>query len=375
MPELEVQKIVPQPINGQPSGLKTGKKPAKNRTIIWVISIVAAILIGFFVVGVIWYNAQLTSVGTDKGQLKLIKIASGSTPAQIGDELQSQSIIRSSIAFNLYIKMSNNNKNLQAGTYRLSPAETIPQIVNHLVNGSVDQFSITFYPGATLVDNTNATKKYDVTTVLKNAGYSDADITAALKMTYDSPLFANKPASADLEGYIYGETYNFNVGATVQDILTSVFQQYYSVVQKNNLVAGFASHGLNLYEGITLASIVQRESGNKTDQPQVAQVFYSRLASGMTLGSDVTYQYIADKTGVARDPNLNSPYNTRRFAGLPPGPIAVPGLTAMQAVANPASGDYLFFLSGDDNITYFAKTEAEHQANVINHCAVKCSTP
>ncbi len=375
MPELEVQKIVPQPINGQPSGLKTGKKPAKNRTIIWVISIITTILIGFFVVGVIWYNAQLTSVGTDKGRLKLIKIASGSTPAQIGDELQSQSIIRSSIAFNLYIKMSNNNKNLQAGTYRLSPAETIPQIVNHLVNGSVDQFSITFYPGATLVDNTNATKKYDVTTVLKNAGYSDADITAALKMTYDSPLFAKKPASADLEGYIYGETYNFNVGATVQDILTSVFQQYYSVVQKNNLVAGFASHGLNLYEGITLASIVQRESGNKTDQPQVAQVFYSRLASGMTLGSDVTYQYIADKTGVARDPNLNSPYNTRRFAGLPPGPIAVPGLTAMQAVANPASGDYLFFLSGDDNITYFAKTEAEHQANVINHCAVKCSTP
>ena len=375
MPELEVQKIVPQPINGQPSGLKTGKKLAKNRTIIWVISIITTILIGFFVVGVIWYNTQLTSVGNDKGQLKLIKIASGSTPAQIGDELQSQSIIRSSIAFNLYIKMSNNNKNLQAGTYRLSPAETIPQIVNHLVNGSVDQFSITFYPGATLVDNTNATKKYDVTTVLKNAGYSDADITAALKMTYDSPLFANKPASADLEGYIYGETYNFNVGATVQDILTSVFQQYYSVVQKNNLVAGFASHGLNLYEGITLASIVQRESGNKTDQPQVAQVFYSRLASGMTLGSDVTYQYIADKTGVARDPNLNSPYNTRRFAGLPPGPIAVPGLMAMQAVANPASGDYLFFLSGDDNITYFAKTEAEHQANVINHCAVKCSTP
>ncbi|MEI7917859.1 MAG: endolytic transglycosylase MltG [Candidatus Saccharibacteria bacterium] len=375
MPELEVQKIVPQPINGQPSGLKTGKKPAKNRTIIWVISIVTAILIGFLVVGVIWYNTQLTSVGTDKGQLKLIKIASGSTPAQIGDELQNQSIIRSSIAFNLYIKMSNNNKNLQAGTYRLSPAETIPQIVNHLVNGSVDQFSITFYPGATLVDNTNATKKYDVTTVLKNAGYSDADITAALKMTYDSPLFANKPASADLEGYIYGETYNFNVGATVQDILTSVFQQYYSVVQKNNLIAGFASHGLNLYEGITLASIVQRESGNKTDQPQIAQVFYSRLASGMTLGSDVTYQYIADKIGVARDPNLNSPYNTRRFAGLPPGPIAVPGLTAMQAVANPASGDYLFFLSGDDNITYFAKTEAEHQANVINHCAVKCSTP
>jgi len=255
----------------------------------------------------------------------------------------------------------------------LSPAESTAQIVEHLVKGSVDQFSITFYPGATLVDNSSSTKKYDVTTVLKKAGYSDQQISAAFKKTYTSPLFIGKPASADLEGYVYGETYKFNTGATVEDILQATFAEYYQVVQDSHLIDAFTKHGLTLYQGITLASIIQREASGVADQKQVAQVFYSRLKIGMQLGSDVTYQYIADKTGVARDPNLNSPYNTRRFAGLPPGPIATPGLGALIAVAQPADGDYLFFLSGDDDVTYFAKTSAEHEANIVNHCKVKCS--
>ena len=92
----------------------------------------------------------------------------------------------------------------------------------------------------------------------------------------------------------------------------------------------------------------------------------------MNLGSDVTYQYAADKLGVARDTQLDSPYNTRVHKGLPPGPIATPGLSALNAVANPAQTDYLFFLSGDDNVTYFAKTDAEHIANAKAHCRQKC---
>jgi len=300
----------------------------------------------------------------------------GSTPDQIGDELKEQSIIRNSTAFDVYMRIFGRNKILQAGTYRLSPAETVPQIVEHLANGSVDQFSITFFPGATLTDITDKSdsKKYDATTVLKNAGYSDQEIISALKQTYSSPLFVGKPSSTDLEGYTYGETYNFNTGSTVQDILNRIFKDFYAIIQENNLIEDFASHGLNLYEGITLASIVQREVSNPEDQKQAAQVFYSRLDSGMNLGSDVTYQYIADKTGVARDFNLDSPYNTRRYPGLPPGPIATPGLSALLAVAQPAESDYLYFLSGDDGVTYFARTNAEHEANVLDHCKENCST-
>ena len=121
-----------------------------------------------------------------------------------------------------------------------------------------------------------------------------------------------------------------------------------------------------------MASIIQREVITAADAAQVAQVFKKRYDMGMQLGSDVTYQYIADKTGQARNVNLDSPYNTRRYAGLPPGPISTPGLAALKAVAQPAKGDYLYFLSGDDDKTYFARTNEEHEKNIRNHCQEKC---
>lgn len=375
-PEEAATRPAPLPIDDQPSGLVIPKKNPKRKIIFWAIGILMVIILAVIISGIVWYKIQLAPVGGDISQLKKITIAVGSTPSQVGEELKKQSIIRSADAFEVYVRLSGKNSLLQAGTYRLSPAETTPQIVDHLVNGSsVDKFSVTFYPGATLTDITNNEKKYDVTTVLKKAGYSDQEIAAAFEKNYNSPLFDDKPVSADLEGYIYGETYNFNTGATVEDILQSTFDEFYKVVQDNNLIENFKSHNLNLYQGITLASIVQREANSPDDQKKVAQVFYSRLEIGMALGSDVTYQYIADKTGVARDVNLDSPYNTRRYTGLTPGPIAVPGLSALQAVAQPAESDYLYFLSDIEGRLYFARTDAEHEANIVNYCKEACSTP
>jgi len=365
-----------QPINGQPSGLKVPKKRSNKKIIFWTIGIIVVIIIGLCASAFLWYNIQLSPVSSDKGQLKKITVAPLSTSSQISKELEKQSIIRSATAFDIYVRLSCKNNVLQAGTYRLSPSDSAQQIVEHFIKGSVDTFNITFYPGATLTDNSNkpGSKKIDVTSVLQKAGFSNSEITAALDKKYAGPLFAGKPVGTSLEGYVYGETYNFNTGATVEDILTRTFDDFYKVIQDNNLVEAFASHKLNLYQGITLASIVQREANSAVDQKQVAQVFYSRLASDTALGSDVTYQYITDKNNVARDVNYDSPYNTRRYPGLPPGPIAVPGLTALLAVAKPASGDYLFFLAGDDGTMYYAKTLAEHEANITDHCKVNCST-
>ncbi|HRQ86485.1 MAG TPA: endolytic transglycosylase MltG, partial [Candidatus Saccharibacteria bacterium] len=141
--------------------------------------------------------------------------------------------------------------------------------------------------------------------------------------------------------------------------------------EKENLKELYAAQGLNLYEGITLASIIQREAIGG-DETQIAQVFFKRLSIDMPLGSDVTYQYIADKMGVPRDVNLDSLYNTRRFQGLTPGPIAAPGLAALKAVAHPADTDYLYFLSGDDDVTYFGRTLEDHERNIAEHCQLKC---
>lgn len=351
----------PLPIEHNENGLTVSKK--KNhapKIIIAILLLIVASMVGVYY----WYNHQLSAVGGDKNQMIKVTIDKNSTSTKIAEMLQEKNIIHNAIAFNVYLRLSDNTSKLQAGTYRLSPSETVSQIVKHLTDGSIDQFSITFLPGATLAESKE---------VFKKAGYSDQEISEGLNAKYTSPLFAGKPASADLEGYIYGETYKFNTGATVGEILTRVFEEYYSNIEKNNLIAGFQKNGLNLYQGITLASIIQREVSSPSDRKQVAQVFYLRLKQDMMLGSDVTYQYIADKTGVARNVNIDSPYNTRKYKGLPPGPISTPGLTALQAVASPASGDYLYFLSGDDDVTYFARTNEEHEANIVNHCKVKCS--
>ena len=343
---------------------KTHKtKRTKKIVLFSLLGLVMTVLI-LLAGGWLWYQTQLSAVGSNKSEFIKVTIEQGNGPKMIGQLLEDKGVIRSQQAFSFYTRFTKTQNKLQAGVYRLSPSETTPEIVAHLTEGTVDTYKITFLPGATLAQNKE---------VLIKAGYPTSEIDAAFSASYDSPLFASKPASSDLEGYIYGETYNFSSNATVKDVLTRTFAQYEQVIEEHDLVAKFQSHGLTLYQGITLASIIQRESV-KGDEAQIAQVFYSRLAIDMPLGSDVTYQYIADKTGVARDTNLDSPYNTRRYAGLPPGPIAVPGLAALESVADPASGDYLFFLSGDDHITYYAHTLAEHEANIANHCKVKCST-
>ena len=368
-PSPELPKLY-QPIHGQPTGLEPKKSFRKKLFIIAgsIVAVLILLLVGIF----IWYNVQLLAKGNDANKHILVTIPSGTSPTKIGELLQSQSVIRSSLAFDIYTRLTNKRNVLQAGTYRLSPSESTPTIIDHLVKGDIDGFTLTFYPGATLAQH----KK-----VLLAAGYTESEINTAFAATYDSPLFEGKPASADLEGYIFGQTYKFNKGATVSDILKRTFSEFYDALTADtNIIAGIKNQGLTLYQGITLASIVQKEMASPSgleptvDQRQVAQVFYTRLAKGISLGSDVTFQYAATKQGVPATPTLDSPYNTRLHIGLPPGPISSPGITDLKAVSAPATTDYLFFLSGDDGITYFAHTAAEHEANIKNHCVVKCST-
>lgn len=292
-----------------------------------------------------------------------VEIVSGMMPGDIASMLEDSGVIRSALAFSIYARLSGAQNSLQAGSYQLSPADSTPEIASQLQKGPlVDEIEVMFKPGATLADN----KK-----VLIDLGYTEAEVNEAFNFRYDHPLFVDRPATSDLEGYVYGETHRFVVGTSVKDILGRYFDDYYTAIEQGDLISKYKAQGLSLFEGITLASIVQRESGGD-DKAQIAQVFLKRLNEGMELGSDVTYQYIADKEGQPRDINYDSPYNTRRYAGLPPGPIASPGKASLEAVGSPASGDYLYFLSGDDGVTYFGRTLSEHEANIRNHCTEKC---
>ncbi len=350
--------------------------PPKKRRIWLKLLLVIFLLAGVFGGGWLWYQSQLQPVSNDQNATRVrLEIASGTTPDRIADQLLEAKLIRNTLAFSIYTRMTNTQNKLQAGVYNLSPAESLPAIVGHLTSGKAEEFSLTFYPGATLLDpsDTPIEKKTDVTTVLLKAGYKEAEIKAALDKKYDHPLLADKPASASLEGYVYGETYRFATNASVEDILIRTFDELKAQIDEYDMVNKFKQQGLTLYQGITLASIIQREVSGEADEAQVAQVFLKRLRQGTVLGSDVTYKYAAKQMGLIDSPDQDSPYNTRRFGGLTPTPISAPGLGALMAVTKPAAGDYEFFLAGDDGKTYFAHTEAEHEANIRNHCQIGCA--
>jgi UPF0755 protein len=332
-----------------------------------------------------WYQLSLRPVASDDAARVIVVVKSGSSPSQIGALLEEKKVIRSKVAFEIHTRLNNSRNRLQAGTFNLSPAESTSQIVGHLIAGSTEEFEVTFYPGATLDIKSTAT---DPTPshrqVLEKLGFSDEEITEAFNASYVAEyplLFSDKPASADLEGYIYGETYRVASGSSVKQILMRTFDEFETKIKKEHLVDLYKKQDLTLYEGLTLASIIQREvlssptAAPSLDQTQVAQVFYGRLASGMPLGSDVTFIYAAKKLGIEPISTLDSPYNTRIKTGLPPGPISSPSATALLAVATPAAGDFVYFVAGDDGQTYFARTLEEHEANVSKHCTVECNKP
>lgn len=363
-PVTAMQKRIdlPEPEKLLPAEAPLSTRPRSNRLKTVVIGgIVVVIVLACSLVAI--YSYLLSPKNAAATETIPVEIVSGMLPGQIADTLEEKGVIRSSLAFRIHARLNGIQNGLQAGNYQLSPTSSTPDIAKQIHGGpSADEIEVLFRPGETLASS----KK-----TLLALGYGADEIDAAFTASYDHPLFEGRPASSDLEGYIFGETHRFVKGTPVEDILERYFDDYYAVIEEGDLVSKYRQQGLSLYEGITLASIIQRESGGD-DKAQIAQVFLLRFSEGMPLGSDVTYQYIADKEGNPRDVNYDSPYNTRRYAGLPPGPIASPGVAALEAVANPAPGDYRYFLSGDDNVTYFARTLAEHEANIRNHCAEKC---
>lgn len=246
-------------------------------------------------------------------------------------------------------------------------------------------FDFTIRPGETIFDIKKHLLAVDrnggVEDEEKLANYTEAEIDAAFKANYDFDFLKERPDGASLEGYLYPETLNFYGDDSVEDVLTKFLAGMDKVIKENDLAKHYHERGLSLHEGITLASVVQKEA-NSPDQPTVAQIFLLRLHYGWKLGSDVTVSYALDildpERKVYKDNAaalaVDSCYNTRVHTGLPCGPISNPGLSALKAVAEPTDTSYLYFLTGDDGMMYYGYTEAEHLQNIRLHCQVLCNS-
>ena len=324
----------------------------------------------------IWmiYNCELKPVGTSNNKKDFI-VEKGETYISIASKLKSANLIRSELAYKVYLKL-NNLKPLDAGKYQLSEDMSVEKIVNTLGAGSNynnDTISITFKEGknmryiASLIEEKTNNKAEDVFTLLKNDTYIENLISEYWFLTDE---IKNKEIYYPLEGYLFPDTYEFlNKDVKVETIfkkmldhLSGKLEPFRSEIEESN----YSIHKL-----ITLASIVELEGATSKDRAGVAGVFYNRLNSGWALGSDVT-TYYAEKiddwsqglTWKALD-SCNS-YNTRGpcVKGLPVGPICNPGLESLASVFEPESHNNYFFVADCNGKTYLNKDATSHERTI-----------
>lgn len=354
----------------------TPKLSLKKTPKIWLWVLLGLVFVALLGAGLayFWYQDALKPL-SDDANAKAFTVGQNESVSVIAKKLNEESLIKNPLAFEIYNRLNGTSGQLRTGTYLLKPNMSIEEIVKLLITGKTEQKVVTFYPGSTLnFRHNDRDKTLTHREALKSAGFSDEEIDSAFAKVYaDHPLFKLLPGVEDLEGLIYGDTFYYAIDASLESVLRYNFDHYYKVINDNGLVDKYKEQGLELYQGIILASIIEREALSKADRAQVSQVFLKRYREGMKLGSDVTYQYICRLLGVPNNYQIDSPYNTRRYEGLPPTPIATPSLSSLLAVANPAEGDYVYFLAGDDGVTYFAYTYAEHERNIRDHCKIGCS--
>lgn len=330
--------------------------PRGNGKMKWVIivSIIVAI-IAIVAAGVgarAVYGRNLQPVGT--GEETFVRIENGMSSSGAAALLAEKNIIRSPWAFRLHLRLNGTSGDIQAGVYQLNPHDSAPQIADTITNGETITNAVTI---------TSGTRLADVIKDITQLGYSKTEVKTALQQVYNYDILADKPAYASLEGYLFPDTYHISPDSSVGELIDLMLSNMDTKVTPL-IEGGWRQQGLNTFEAVTLASIVQKEVSDPADQKRVAQVFLKRLAMDMPLEADPTFKYAAFQKGVEPTTGVDSPYNTYQHKGLPPGPISNVGISALKAVADPANTDYLYFVSAPDGTTYFSKTKDQHEANI-----------
>lgn len=294
-----------------------------------------------------------------EGEERFVEVPRGSSVAAIGRRLADAGVVADARWFRIAAWRRGAHATLQAGEYRFTTAASPLEVVDRLVRGDVYHRLVTFREGLT---------KWEKAAVFAAQGLGDADtfLAAASNVALVAHI---DPAARDLEGYLFPDTYALPRSATADDLVRMMTSRFLSVFDEARRERA-AARGLTVREVVTLASLVEKETSIAEERPVVAGVYVNRLRIGMGLQCDPTVIYALQRAGLY-DGNLtrenlrfDSPYNTYRYAGLPPGPIASPGQASIDAALAPADVPYLYFVSRNDGSHVFATTLREHNANV-----------
>ena len=283
-------------------------------------------------------------------------VMAGSSLWRIASDLERAGIVRDARALVLLARWRGVDASVRAGEYALSPAWGTERVLDQLVSGRVITYEVVLPEGLTAVE---------IAARLEAATLARAD--AFLAVARD-PAVAQEfgVEGASLEGYLFPETYRMPHGLTAKQVARVLVEQFQK--QWKPLEADAKARGFDMLQTVTLASIVEKETGAAEERPLVASVFWNRLAHGMRLESDPTTIYgIPNFDGNLTREHLEDEtnrWNTYRIAGLPPTPIANPGAASLAAVVRPAASEYLYFVARGDGTHVFARSYAEHLANV-----------
>ena len=323
------------------------------------LAILVLLLLAAGAVAAVWYFRAQAPYRGYSGAEQFVEVPAGAGTKAIGARLVAAGVVRDQITYRIALWTSGQARRLEAGEYRFDRPMTAVDVIGKIARGDVYVVAVTFPEGLTIAD---------MSKIFESHGFGPA--SAFVDAANDTaPLSALDPAAPDLEGYLFPETYALprrTDAATLVRLMVQRFEHEFTPEMRKSA----AARGLSVRQVVTLASIVEKETARPDERPLVAAVYDNRRRIGMGLQCDPTVIYALQRagkyTGNLRRDDLafNSPYNTYRYPGLPPGPIAAPGKASLDAAIHPADADYLYFVSRNDGSHQFAPTLAEHNRNV-----------
>ena len=325
---------------------------------LFLLLVVVAILAALGVAVVLYQRTNQPFKGYEAAE-QFVTIEPGSGTRSIGQLLIRAGVIRDDATFRAALWRSGRARALQAGEFRFDRPMTPAEVIDKIASGDVYNRRITFPEGLNIQE---MARLYEQQGFGKAAAFIEAARDPNAVRSID-------PAATDLEGYLFPETYSVprdTTAAKLVGLMVGRFKQVFTPEMQQ----GAQALELTPREVVTLAALVEKETAQPSERPIVAAVYLNRLKIGMAMQADPTVIYALQRAGryngnIRRDDlSFDSPYNTYRYPGLPPGPIASPGQASLQAAVSPAKVDYLYFVSRNDGSHVFARTLVEHNENV-----------
>ena len=337
-----------------PAGNSNGRSARK-----WAVVALVILFVGFVATNG-WYQSQLEPADAADGKTLLIKVKPGVNTGDIAELLAEKKLIKNRTVFLFAAKSAGLDKALQAGDYFLSRSMNVRQIIEVMAKGVTADIQFTIPEGYTVEQ---------IATLLEEKGLARKSRFLELAKAY-APFdkATSRPGvKYRAEGFLFPETYRVNRGTSEEEILKMLSKEFAGKFGPE-LQAQARAAGMTAYDVIVLASLIEREVQLAKERPMVARVFLNRIKIDMPLQSCATIQYIlgyAKEELTIADTQLPSPYNTYLHLGLPPGPVANPGLSSIKAALNPVEGDWLYFVvDGKTGGHRFSRNLAEHEAAI-----------